>query len=125
MLFKGVNQALAIYQLTNALLWHEVRQTPTSRKVVFLSAGRGLAATLVTHVMSHHNSPIPEEVPPPDGLISAHHSQSPDDICSRPGTSAEGLGLVPEGRDPGQLGPHTTGVNDGVGSASSSSGELP
>ncbi|KAK9825731.1 hypothetical protein WJX74_002071 [Apatococcus lobatus] len=65
MLFKGVNQRMAIYQLTNPLLWREVSQEATSRKATFLSAGRGLAAILTTSV------PLP-----PDSPQTTHEHES-------------------------------------------------
>ena len=76
MLFKGVNRPMAIYQLTNPLLWREVSQEATSRKATFLSAGRGLSAILTTSHSSSQSGTIPEHEPLPQ-LIAALRTTLP------------------------------------------------
>ncbi len=72
MLFKGVNQRLAIYQLTSPLLWHEVAQEATSKKAIFLSAGRGLLAILSASRASSHN----DDIPIPDLIAALRRSET-------------------------------------------------
>ena len=87
MLFKGVNRRMAIYQLTNPLLWREVSQEATSRKATFLSAGRGLAAILTTSHPISQSETIPEHEPLPE-LIAALRTTLPsrgsDDLSESP-----------------------------------------
>lgn len=100
MLFKGVNQRMAIYQLTSPLLWREVSQEATSRKATFLSAGRGLAAVLTTSQPASQASSIPASF---DSSIPEHESLPELIAAVRPPAAGDGAGNSSEATPEGGL----------------------